>query len=124
MDHMEHLVEASDRAACVLGNLKTRDFLLFNLTDAIEDAFRDEVARRGLYVCGVLGMVNGLPRCAFSEPLDNDTVAFIAQAFLACVTQGEIDRLSERAHANLDESKPCDFAAFMAALHALPDNRD
>ena len=124
MDHFEQFASTANHAAFVLGNPVTKDFLLVSLATPMEDGLRDETARRGLRFCGVLGTVDGLPRSAFSEPLDADFVISIAQAYIACVPQAEIDRLSERHSARLDPSKPNDFAEFMTRLHALQDTRD
>jgi hypothetical protein len=90
----------------------------------METELQGEVVRRGLHFCGVLGTFNGVPRSAFAEPLDSDSVISIAQAYLACIPQAEINRLAERIYAKVDPPKPNYFTDFMARIHPLPDTRD
>lgn len=123
MDHFEQFAATANNVVCVLGDPLSKDFLLISLGTPMETELQNDIVRRGLHFCGLLGTFNGIPRSDFAEPLDTDSVISIAQAYLACVPQVEINRLAERIYANVDPPKPNDFAEFMSRLTALEDPR-
>jgi hypothetical protein len=76
----------------VLANDQNTDFLLVALDDSPVDDSVSEAARlRGLGFTGAIGLVNGVPRIALAEPLEDEAVSRLVAVFLAY-----FERLVER----------------------------
>jgi hypothetical protein len=123
MDRFDQLVFTSRVASCVLGNPATRDFILVSLdAPPMDDALRADAAQRGLYFCGVMGIIDGVSRTELAEALSSEAIAILSNEFVGQVVLTIAARL-----ASLRAVPPTptdDFVAFMDALIALPDNRD
>jgi hypothetical protein len=113
-DKFQTIAAYGQPAVCILGNPETSEFLLIDLAPGPLPAdLRQTADARGLYFIGAAGLVQGGPRAAFAEPLDNASVDALALAFLAHIG------------AQLNETlKPKDdFERFAEGLLRLPDSR-
>ena len=125
MDKFEQLSTAASYGVAIFGNPALDDFCLFDLTKGtpypVEDHKR-EIAERALSFCGVIGIVQGVPRTALAEPLGEYTITALTRAFCerieAAVTAVE-GTLTAVLATPADES-----IAWCERLYWLPDTRD
>ena len=90
-DKFEQIAGYARLAVGVVGNPKTSEFALVDLTgpEPVPD-FRGE-AQRGFCFIGVVGMVQGVPFIALTGPLDNAALDALSQAYIRhveCVLSG------------------------------------
>jgi hypothetical protein len=81
-DKVEQIAHDAQIAAVIIGNPVTREF---ELIDPKAECAIERVrflSSRGMFFCGILGLVDGVSRTALSEPLENATLDALAQAFL------------------------------------------
>ena len=81
-DRIEQLTFDAQIAVAIIGNPATGDF---ELIDLLSD-WREHVAAlvaRGMYFCGVAGLVDGVPKTALEEPMGNAMIDAAAAAFLS-----------------------------------------
>lgn len=93
LNKCEQIACAARPAFGILANDQNNDFLLVPLDqpgDFGEDLV-SEANRRGLGFTGAIGLVNGVPRIALAEPLDDEAVSRLVAVFLAY-----FERLVER----------------------------
>jgi hypothetical protein len=89
-DKFEQIAAEGKLAVCVLGNTQTEDFELFAVDDlprfneCIEER-QAELIGKGYSFLGVCGLVDGVPRSAFSEPLGRVMASQLSQAYLRLV---------------------------------------
>jgi hypothetical protein len=121
MDRFEQLVSASQVVACVLGNPANRDFLLIDIAAPVDDALRAEAAQRGLYFCGVMGIIDGVTRTELAEALSSEAIAILSNEFVGQVVLIIAARLANL-RAVPPESKD-DFVSWASSLYALEDPR-
>ncbi len=82
----EQLAHDGDFIVCILGNLQTSEFELLDPAQlAVADTART-LTRRGFQYVGTVGMVNGAPRTALDEPLDDATISTLSSAYVRHVT--------------------------------------
>lgn len=78
MDRFEQIVARAQLAVCVCGSAAS--FELEAITPCTAERFRAIVAERRGFL-GVAAIVDGSPRTALNEPLDDAEIHIIAQAF-------------------------------------------
>jgi hypothetical protein len=125
MDQFHQITETASYAVAIFGNPARGDFALFDLTKGtpfpVEDIQR-EIAERAFCFCGVMGIVQGVPRTALAEPLGEYTVTALSRAFIervgAAVTAVEGTETAVLA-APVDDS-----IGWCERLYWLPDTRD
>ena len=84
MDRFEQITNAASYAVAVFGNPAQGEFSLFDLTKGTPfpvDDIQREIAERTLSFCGVMGVVQGIPCTAFTQPLDGCTIRALSHAF-------------------------------------------
>jgi hypothetical protein len=111
-DKFEAIAGYAAHPVCILGNLQTSDFELMDVRDPeplSEDTIH-EIRRRGLRFIGAVGIVEGKPRTALDEPLDEATKFALSMAYLQFVAEA-------------NRKPKGDSAAFLARLHSLEDPR-
>jgi hypothetical protein len=91
----EKLVWDAQLAVCILGNPQTSDFILIDLTAPLRDMRSEISAQRGLYFLGAAGIIQGAPRTALAEPLDNAAVDALAGAYVRHVESVLASRISK-----------------------------
>jgi hypothetical protein len=74
------LLRDAQLAVCILGNESLTDF-------ALVSAEEFEAPRDGLRLVGVVGIVDGAPRSALSEPLDAGTLSALSAACVQYIAQ-------------------------------------
>ena len=118
MDRFEQIANAASYAVAIFGNPVRGDFALFDLTKGtpfpVENIQR-EITERTLAFCGVMGVVQGIPCTAFSEPLSGYAIRALSHAFN--------ERIEGASKAALD--RPVDDSiGWCERLYWLPDTRD
>jgi hypothetical protein len=118
MDKFEQITNAASYAVAVFGNPAQGEFSLFDLTKGtpfpVENIQR-EIAEHSLIFCGVLGVVQGIPCTAFSEPLCGYAIRALSHAF-----NERIEGASKAALATPAD----DSIGWCERLFWLPDTRD
>jgi hypothetical protein len=74
------LLRDAQLAVCILGNESLTDFALVSAEDFAAPP-------GGLRLVGVVGIVQGTPRSALSEPLDERTTSALSAACVAYIVQ-------------------------------------
>ena len=122
MDRFEQITNAASYAVAVFGNPAQGEFSLFDLTKGTPfptQNIQREIAERSLVFCGVLGVVQGIPCTAFSEPLSGYTVRALSHAF-----NERIEGASKAAlTAGLAVQPKDDSEEWLFRLHNLKDTR-
>jgi hypothetical protein len=106
----------------IVGNPENSEFALVDLTQPVPD-FRREIAQRGFCFIGVVGMIEGVPRTALTEPLDTAAVDMLSQAYIRHVEHA----LQGRIHAMLSARTIApgnDSEQWLRQLYSLKDPRD
>ncbi len=116
-DKFEQIAGFARLAVGIVGNPRTAEFALVDLTgpEPVPD-FRGE-AQRGFCFIGVVGMVQGVPFIALTEPLDSAALDALSQAYfrhVECVLEGR-----NRAATPWDDSEQ-----FLWRLWSLKDPRN
>lgn len=143
MDRLEQIAATAQVCALILGNVETGDFALLPLTGAsLTRPYLERVfwSPRRLRICGVTGLVNGCPRTALSEPLEDEDIRGLAQLFTEYCAQvfAERPELSRAAIERVEAAvtavdgtltavlaTPVDESvAWCERLYWLPDTRD
>ena len=84
LDKHQTLVRDAQLALCILGNPQTSDFELIEMPKLpLSEERLHSLRLRGMYYLGVVGLVDGVPRTALDEPLENAAVDALARAFLS-----------------------------------------
>ena len=135
-NRLEQIAATASICALILGNMETGDFALLPLTgESLTRPYLERVfwSPRRLRICGVTGLVNGSPRTALSEPLEDEDEDSLAQLFAEYCAQVFAERpalsqaLIERAEGTLTAvlATPVDDSiGWCERLHWLPDTRD
>lgn len=115
VDKFEQLAGEAQYAAVILSNPSLADFQLIDLdfAESCQDR-RQRLHDAGYQFFGCMGLVNGVPKIAISEPLDQHATAAIRQAFQILVEERINNSLAVNA-ADVD---------WLESLHKLPDTRD
>lgn len=90
-DKFELIAGYARLAVVILGNPRISEFVLIDLAEPLPD-LRSE-AQRGLSFIGAVGIVQGVRRVALAEPLDNDALDALSQAYIRhveCILEGRI----------------------------------
>jgi hypothetical protein len=111
MDKITGLVSAAEFAMCIFANYQTGEFALADLGPAAIDVQMALIVG-GMRLVGAAGVVDGHARVALSEPLDDGVLSQLAAAFCA-----RFEQVRDAGH----EDKS---AAWLEALHSLPDTRN
>ena len=118
MDKFEQLSTAASYAVAIFGNPARGDFALFDLTRGtpfpVENIQR-EIAEPAFCFCGVMGVVQGIPCTAFSEPLSGYAIRALSHAF-----NERVEATSKAALATPAD----DSIGWCERLYWLPDTRD
>ena len=135
-NRLEQIAATASICALILGNMETGDFALLPLTgESLTRPYLERVfwSPRRLRICGVTGLVNGSPRTALSEPLEDEDVDGLAELFTEYCAQVFAERpalsqaLIERAEGTLTAvlATPVDDSiGWCERLFWLPDTRD
>jgi hypothetical protein len=86
-DKIEQIANDSQIAVAIIGNPRTGDFELLDLKVPCSEERRLVLVGRGMFFCGISGIVNGVPQTSLETPLDNTTVDAVAAAFLVHIEQ-------------------------------------
>jgi hypothetical protein len=121
MDKFDILATEASIAVSVLGNADVTDIELIRLgTNGLGTERVAELARlwafRGLHFVGTIGIVDGKPRAAFAEALDERRMSALAQAFIAyceSLFPGFVERMQPKG----------DEVDFLRKLWSLADTR-
>ena len=85
-DKHEVIAGFAQYPASILGNLETRDFVLIAMNDLpLSEPSRLDYTARGFTYIGDVGILNGKPRTALYEPLDNDAITALSAAYIRLV---------------------------------------
>jgi hypothetical protein len=110
MDKFNQIAWAAQLAVVVLGN--GSEFELVDVSAGpLSETRNKSLQERGFGFVGVVGMVNGAPRCAFALPFDDATVEYIAAKFALFV--------DERSNKTKGDS-----VEWLTRLYQLPDTRN
>ncbi len=85
-DKFEQIANDAQFAAGILGNLETDDFALVDINCVSKTPAKD-LCGRGLCFLGIVGIVQGAPRIALDEPLDDATIEALAKAFVSYIVE-------------------------------------
>jgi len=114
-DKHHTLVRDAQLALCILGNPQTSDFELIEVPKLpLSAEHLPSLRLRGMYYIGVVGLVDGVPRTALDEPLENASVDALARAFLSHIGSS----LRTEADRSNDAS-----VRWLAELYSLTDPR-
>jgi len=125
MDQFEQLANAASYAVAIFGNPAREDFTLFDLTNGTpypDENHKREIAERALSFCGVIAIVQGVPRTALAEPLGEYTVTALSKAFIERV-EAAVTAVEGTLAAELDRAVG-DSIGWCERLYWLPDTRD
>jgi len=129
MHRLEQIAATAQICALVLANVETGDFALLPLTgEPLSRPYLERVfgSPRRLRICGVTGLVNGLPHTALSEPLEDGDVDALAELFIEYCAQVFAERpalsraLIERVEAAM---VPDESLMWCESLYTLEDTR-
>jgi hypothetical protein len=96
-DKFQQVVSDAVYSVCILGNLETRDVVLLDMPLLAKDAAAAlNMAMRGKFFLGVVGIVAGHPRAVFSDLLPREMYEAVAKEFCQRITTAfrEIERMS------------------------------
>lgn len=79
LDKFEAIAHDAQFPVCILGNPQTSEYALIDLEKPLPKTLLDE---RGMYFIGAIGIVDGAPRVALNEPLEDATISRLSQAYL------------------------------------------
>ena len=115
LDKFEKIAWDAQYAVAIIGNPASSRFALLDLDSPCSEETRQELADTGCYFLGAIGIVEGLPKVALSEPLEPSATSAISQAFLQLVER--------RLNANLIERLAGDVQ-WLENLYRLQDGRE
>lgn len=111
MDKFQKIAFESQLAAVILGN--GTEFELVALTGLLSEERTRELQARKFSFVGIVGLIEGRPRTALAEPLDELSSVALAQAYVALIE----NRINESAKAVGDGTE------WLTHLYQLPDTR-
>lgn len=114
-DKFTHLLDSAQYAVGILGNPALTEFELVDLdAGSLSDERTHQLRDAGYFFVGAIGIVDGLPKAALSEPLAPVQVSAISQAFVALVE----NKINKTLAANAED------VAWLNRLWQLPDMRE
>lgn len=119
LDRASQIIQWAAYCTAILGNPKTGDFELIEVSDAKlpEERF-SEFSARGLYCIGVFGVGQGGTRAALDEPLEEAVVSNLCAKFLRMYLSKRMEDIVSAAPQLKDAG-----AAWLQRMFELPDPR-
>jgi hypothetical protein len=115
MDKFERLALESQAAAAILGNGHEFEIIDLGKPEAMPSSeYRRKLLERGFRFVGIVGLIEGRPKTALAEPLDEISTAALSRAYVDLIEQ----RINESAKAVGDGTD------WLTSLYQLPDTRE
>ncbi len=121
-DRFQLLAASAQVAVIVLANADVTDIELIPVKPHTisDDEVTHRCAGRVLHFAGVLGLVDGVGHSQLAEPLDEQRVSALADAFTTyCVTL-----MGDHLEREIAKHSAGDFVEWAQRLYRLPDARD
>lgn len=119
MDKFDQFIESTQHVSCIVGNPATRDYVLLPLAEPFTEEKKRIAQLRGWRWFGLLGYLNGAPRVALDESLDEAALTMLAKELQR---PNLVERVKEVMQAR--DAQPADeWAEFSSKLFALEDPR-
>jgi hypothetical protein len=113
MDKFEQIITGAQFPTAIIGNRTLSEFELVDMDGKLPLEQLKQLADRGFWYVGAIGLIQGTPRIALNGPLDPQTMTALAHAF----TRRVADTLN-----GLLQPKG-DSVEWLGRLYQLPDTR-